>query len=101
MSEAAGDHGDELSVLRARVAALEADRTTARPPHHRVRSLFAALLIVIGCVLVPLGIVASWTSSIVGDTDRYVQTVAPSPTTRTSRPPSPTGSPTPSCSTST
>ncbi|MFJ3769145.1 hypothetical protein ACIPQJ_27700 [Streptomyces sp. NPDC090082] len=77
MSEAAGDHGDELSVLRARVAALEADRTTARPPHHRVRSFFAALLIVIGCVLVPLGIVASWTSSIVGDTDRYVQTVAP------------------------
>ncbi|WP_426364729.1 hypothetical protein [Streptomyces sp. E-08] len=77
MSEAAGDSGDELSVLRARVAALEADKAVARPPHHRVRSFFAALLIVIGCVLVPLGIVASWTSSIVGDTDRYVQTVAP------------------------
>ncbi|MFE7603148.1 hypothetical protein [Streptomyces sp. NPDC057494] len=77
MSEAAGGNGDELSVLRARVAALEADKAAARPPHHRVRSFFAALLIVIGCVLVPLGIVASWTSSIVGDTDRYVQTVAP------------------------
>ncbi|MER7947533.1 hypothetical protein ABTY59_09120 [Streptomyces sp. NPDC096079] len=77
MSEAAGGSGDELSVLRARVAALEADKAAAPPPHHRVRSFFAALLIVIGCVLVPLGIVASWTSDIVGDTDRYVQTVAP------------------------
>ncbi|MFD8210005.1 hypothetical protein ACFV2S_26830 [Streptomyces sp. NPDC059695] len=77
MSEAAGGNGDELAALRARVASLEADKAAVRPPHHRVRSFFAALLIVIGCVLVPLGIVASWTSSIVGDTDRYVQTVAP------------------------
>ncbi|MFE7517089.1 hypothetical protein ACFU8I_38555, partial [Streptomyces sp. NPDC057540] len=77
MSEAAGGNGDELAALRARVASLEADKAAARPPHHRVRSFFAALLIVIGCVLVPLGIVASWTSSIVGDTNRYVQTVAP------------------------
>ncbi|MFF0555628.1 hypothetical protein [Streptomyces sp. NPDC004266] len=75
--DAAGASDDELAVLRARVAALEADKATARPPHHRVRSFFAALLIVIGCVLVPLGLVASWTSDIVGDTDRYVQTVKP------------------------
>ncbi|MFF0475079.1 hypothetical protein [Streptomyces sp. NPDC004284] len=77
MSAAAGDSGDELAVLRARVAALEAEKATARPPHHRVRSFFSALLIVIGCVLVPLGIVATWTSDLVGDTDRYVQTVKP------------------------
>ncbi|MEV4425922.1 hypothetical protein ACN9M0_17300 [Streptomyces sp. R-07] len=75
--DAAGASGDELSVLRARVAALEAERAAAPPPHHRLRSFFAALLIVIGCVLVPLGLVASWTSDIVGDTDRYVQTVKP------------------------
>ncbi|MEV8586717.1 hypothetical protein AB0424_07195 [Streptomyces sp. NPDC051180] len=74
---AAGDSADELAVLRARVAALEADKAAARPPHHRVRSFFSALLIVVGCVLVPLGIVASWTADIVGDTDRYVQTVEP------------------------
>ncbi|MEU5214968.1 hypothetical protein AB0G79_02040 [Streptomyces sp. NPDC020807] len=68
---------DELTVLRARVAALEASAATAGPPRHRVRSFFAALLIVVGCVLTPLGIVAAWSSDIVGDTDRYVQTVTP------------------------
>ncbi|MCX4695391.1 hypothetical protein [Streptomyces sp. NBC_01408] len=66
----------ELERLHARVAALEAGKA-AREPHHRWKSFFAALLIVIGCVLAPLGAVASWASSQVGDTDRYVQTVAP------------------------
>ncbi|MDQ0687439.1 hypothetical protein QF032_006484 [Streptomyces achromogenes] len=66
----------ELETLRARVAALEAERS--RPPaHHRVRSVFAVVFIVLGCVLAPLGLVAAWTSSIVGDTDRYVDTVRP------------------------
>ncbi|WP_037641938.1 hypothetical protein [Streptomyces exfoliatus] len=74
---AAGDSADELAVLRARVAALEADKAAAPPPHHRLRSFFSAVLIVLGCVLLPLGLVASWTADIVGDTDRYVQTVKP------------------------
>ncbi|MFB7586403.1 hypothetical protein [Streptomyces sp. NPDC056169] len=75
--------GDDLAALRARIAALEASAASAasaqtpRPPHHRLRSFCAALLVVIGCVLTPLGIVAAWTSDIVGDTDRYVQTVTP------------------------
>ncbi|MFE1546930.1 hypothetical protein [Streptomyces sp. NPDC058718] len=73
----AGADGDDLAALRARIAALEAGAETPRPPRHRLRSFCAALLIVIGCVLTPLGIVASWTSDIVGDTDRYVQTVTP------------------------
>ncbi|MFE2555496.1 hypothetical protein ACFXGT_05580 [Streptomyces sp. NPDC059352] len=73
----AGSDSDELAALRARIAALEASAATARPPRHRLRSFFAALLVVIGCVLTPLGLVASWTSDIVGDTDRYVQTVTP------------------------
>ncbi|WP_412075777.1 hypothetical protein ACLF6K_07900 [Streptomyces xanthophaeus] len=72
-----GDEGrSELEQLRGRVAALEAERT-ARAPRHRWKSFFAALLIVIGCVLAPLGAVAAWASSQVGDTDRYVRTVAP------------------------
>ncbi|MFI1280845.1 hypothetical protein ACH4U5_08750 [Streptomyces sp. NPDC020858] len=66
----------ELEQLRARVAVLETDKT-AREPHHRWKSFFAALLIIIGCVLAPLAAVAAWASSEVGDTDRYVQTVAP------------------------
>ncbi|MFB6521634.1 hypothetical protein [Streptomyces sp. NPDC056401] len=66
----------ELRELRSRVARLEAERT-ARPPRHRAKSFLAALLIVLGCVLAPLGIVAAWAADEVGDTDRYVATVAP------------------------
>ncbi|WP_234336801.1 hypothetical protein [Streptomyces xylophagus] len=62
----------ELDRLRARVAELEAGRS-----RHRVRSLVAVLLVVIGCVLAPLGAVAAWTADTVGDTGRYVKTVAP------------------------
>ncbi|WP_331728010.1 hypothetical protein [Streptomyces sp. NBC_00158] len=68
---------EELAALRARVLALE-EEAAARPPRrHRARSLLGAVLIVLGCVLAPLGILASWTSDIAGDTDRYVKTVAP------------------------
>jgi hypothetical protein len=35
------------------------------------------LLIVIGCILAPLSVVAVWTKNLVTDTDRYVTTVAP------------------------
>ncbi|MFG2777843.1 hypothetical protein ACGFY7_08260 [Streptomyces prunicolor] len=63
----------ELEWLRARVAVLEAERR----PRHRVRSLVAVVLVVVGIVLAPLGVVAAWTADTVGDTDRYVKTVAP------------------------
>ncbi|WP_328929546.1 hypothetical protein OG429_36575 [Streptomyces sp. NBC_00190] len=66
----------ELEHLRSRVAALEAAKA-AREPHHRWKSFFAAVLIIIGCVLAPLAAVAAWASSEIGDTNRYVQTVAP------------------------
>ncbi|MFG3192206.1 hypothetical protein [Streptomyces omiyaensis] len=79
MGAPSGGTDDELTVLRARVAALEAQSAQHVPKreHHRLRSFLSALLVVIGCVLVPLGLVAAWTSDIVGDTDRYVQTVTP------------------------
>ncbi len=35
------------------------------------------LLIVIGCILAPISVVAVWTKNLVTDTDRYVATVAP------------------------
>ncbi|WP_425828179.1 hypothetical protein [Streptomyces fractus] len=65
----------ELARLRGRVAELEAGRGGAG--RHRGRSFLAVVLIVIGCVLAPLGIVASWAADEVGDTDRYVDTVGP------------------------
>lgn len=73
-----GSEGRDLEQLRARIAALEArEQPPARPPRHRMRSALAAVLIVIGCVLAPLSAVATWAKSEVGDTDRYVATVAP------------------------
>ncbi|MER5488055.1 LPXTG cell wall anchor domain-containing protein [Streptomyces sp. NPDC002812] len=71
-----GSAAQELAELRARIATLEAQRLS-RPPRHRAKSFLAALLIVLGCVLAPLGIVAAWAADEVGDTDRYVATVAP------------------------
>ncbi|MFH9738917.1 hypothetical protein ACH4MA_14610 [Streptomyces roseolus] len=80
MGTPAGASGDdELTRLRARVAALEDGAAPGRPrrEHHRLRSFFSGLLVVVGCVLVPLGLVSAWTADLLGDTDRYVRTVKP------------------------
>jgi hypothetical protein len=77
---------EELARLRARVAELEAERETPPPAgqvpahpggHSTTRAFGAALLIVLGCVLAPLAVVSVWASTVVSDTDRYVETVAP------------------------
>jgi hypothetical protein len=81
----------ELERLRAEVAELRSqvatgpalsDQAVAPPTQPRVRrqrwrSLVASLLIVVGCILAPLSVVAVWTKNLVTDTDRYVTTVAP------------------------
>ena len=41
------------------------------------RGVVASILIVVGCLLVPVGVLAVWSSNQVSDTDRYVDTVAP------------------------
>ncbi|MEV7750430.1 hypothetical protein [Streptomyces griseofuscus] len=80
------DHSDrpghsELDDLRSRLAALEAERHArhggAARPRRRPVSALAAVLLVIGCLLAPLAVVATWAADLVGDTDRYVATVAP------------------------
>ncbi|MFD3808401.1 hypothetical protein ACFWSF_37490 [Streptomyces sp. NPDC058611] len=73
---APGPEPSELDRLQSRVTALEAEKA-AREPRHRWRAFFATVLIVVGCVLAPLAAVSAWASSVVGDTDRYVRTVAP------------------------
>jgi hypothetical protein len=54
-------------------------RLRAKPSRRRRgwRTPVAALLIVIGCVLAPLSVVAVWTANQVSDTSRYVANVEP------------------------
>ncbi len=77
---------EELERLRAQVADLQAKLVTAQAAaapaspkahHARWRSVTATVLIVVACVLAPLSVVAIWANSLISDTDRYVQTVAP------------------------
>jgi hypothetical protein len=80
----------ELERLRAEVADLRSQVSTVaavavdqpvvptpKPRQQRWRSVVATLLIVIGCILAPISVVAVWTKNLVTDTDRYVETVAP------------------------
>ena len=84
------DERAELERLRAEVADLRTQVSAAptvvepavvaptpRPRRQRWRSVVATLLIVIGCILAPISVVAVWTKNLVTDTDQYVATVAP------------------------
>ena len=79
------DERAELERLRAEVATLRlqpqqqpTEATGTRwVGRQRWRAVVAALLIVLGCVLVPLAGVAVWARNQVTNTDRYVATVAP------------------------
>src|SRR5215216_1239765 len=82
-----GDERAELERLRAEVATLRLQvrqpeataggGATGRAARQRWRTVVAALLIVLGCVLAPLAGVAVWARNQVTNTDRYVATVAP------------------------
>ena len=74
-SDAVGEA--EITALRARITELEASGAAKTSSRHRLRSFFSALLIFLAWLLAPLSVVAAWSAGIVGDTDRYVSTVAP------------------------
>jgi hypothetical protein len=69
----------ELEALRAEVAELRS--RPAAPPARRRRIGWrlpvASLLIVLGCVLAPLSVMAVWTANQVSDTNRYVENISP------------------------
>ncbi|KAB7743033.1 hypothetical protein GA707_15430 [Nostocoides sp. F2B08] len=76
------DDARELARLRARVAELEAAQTAASPQaptgrHDSTRSFVSAVLIIIACLLAPVSVLSVWASTVVSQTDRYVETVAP------------------------
>jgi hypothetical protein len=75
----------EVQRLRARVAELEAQLAdppaTPEPEEPRRRSpwlaVASAVVITLACVLAPLSVVSVWASTVLSDTDQYVETVAP------------------------
>jgi hypothetical protein len=80
----------EVERLRARVAELEqqlavspreqeVEPAEGGGPHRRSRgwAVLSAVLIVLGCVLAPLSVTSVWASTVISDTDQYVETVAP------------------------
>jgi hypothetical protein len=81
------DERAELERLRAEVATLRVQvrqpeaasgaAATRRAARQRWRTVVAALLIVLGCVLAPLAGVAVWARNQITNTDRYVATVSP------------------------
>src|SRR5215471_4938118 len=60
-------------------AAGSQDRPANGARRHRFswRTPVAALLIVIGCVLAPVSVIAVWTANQVSDTNRYVANIGP------------------------
>jgi len=73
--------GKETEIDRLRAENSELRGTLTTPPRHRVRHTFRAIaavvLIVLGCVLAPVTVLAIWTANQVSDTSRYVANVAP------------------------
>lgn len=90
-----GNGTDELTALRARLAALEEEnaRLRAAPPSYPPdvpvapvatprrrrpgRVTAAVVLVVVAALLAPVAVVATWARGLVTDTDRYLATVAP------------------------
>ncbi|GAA1272069.1 hypothetical protein GCM10009609_39000 [Pseudonocardia aurantiaca] len=70
------DERAELERLRLENAEL---RSRPRPPTRRIRwrSVFAVVLLVLGCALAPVALVATWARDELSNTDRFVQTVRP------------------------
>jgi len=69
----------ELERLRGEVTELRAEQP-ARPRRRRRpgwRGPVATVLIVLGCILAPVSVVAVWTANQVSDTSRYVANIEP------------------------
>jgi len=68
----------ELERLRAEVTELHGE-SSGRGPRHRIgwRAPVSVILIVLGCVLAPISVVAVWSANQVSDTNRYIANIEP------------------------
>ncbi len=72
------DERAELERLRAEVTRLRTERAApARRPRIGWRSPVAVVLILVGCLLAPVSVLAVWTANQVSSTSRYVDNVEP------------------------
>jgi hypothetical protein len=78
-SSASQPGGEEVAELHRRIARLEAEAAARerRPEHHRVRTTFATLVIILASVLALLSVVSVWAANTITDTDRFVATLGP------------------------
>lgn len=67
---------DEAATAPGHVAERSAGSPDV-PGRHRSRSAAAVVLIMVGALLAPVGVVAAWAERTLTDTDRYVATVGP------------------------
>ena len=78
---------DDIDALRARLRELES-QLAARPAEPVVevrsrrdrqwwRTILVGALITVAALLAPMAVVASWAHDQIGDTDRFIETVAP------------------------
>ena len=77
---AAPQPGDEeVAELRRRITQLEAEAAAreGKREHHRVRTFFATLLIILASILALLSVVSVWAADTITDTDRFVATLSP------------------------
>src|SRR4051812_10091938 len=49
----------------------------AKESRHRGRRIATVVLVILGCVLAPVSVLALWAKTTLLDTDQYVETVAP------------------------
>jgi len=71
------DERAELDQLRAEVLELRGQAKVRRHRRPGWRGPVATLLIVLGCLLAPVSVLAVWTATQVSDTSRYVENVTP------------------------
>jgi hypothetical protein len=69
----------EVAELRSQHAELRSQHTARPARRHRIgwRAPVATLLIVIGCVMAPVSVLAVWSANQVSDTSRYVANIEP------------------------
>jgi len=84
LEELRSDERAELERLRAEVADLQSQpggpegaAAPGRRRRGRWRAPVAVVLIVLGCILAPLSVVAVWTANQVSDTNRYIANIEP------------------------